>query len=84
MELEPLITIPVHTSSDYSCLLITFAKSLNVGAFLFLFRRPGKVMTINGKSVINMASLNFLGLLGDESIEVCMDSSGAAHVIIMF
>ena len=27
-------------------------------------------MTINGKTVINMASLNFLGLLGDESIEV--------------
>lgn len=27
-------------------------------------------MTINGKSVINMASLNFLGLLGDKSIEV--------------
>ncbi|XP_052776848.1 serine palmitoyltransferase 1-like [Mya arenaria] len=31
--------------------------------------RPDKVMTINGKSVINMASLNFLGLLGDETIE---------------
>ncbi|KAL4237039.1 Serine palmitoyltransferase 1 [Mactra antiquata] len=31
--------------------------------------RPDKVMVINGKSVVNMASLNFLGLLGDESIE---------------
>ena len=36
----------------------------------YIFRRPGKIMTINGKSVINMASLNFLGLLGDETIEV--------------
>ncbi|XP_052255096.1 serine palmitoyltransferase 1-like [Dreissena polymorpha] len=32
--------------------------------------RPDKIMTINGKSVINMASMNFLGMLGDESIEV--------------
>lgn len=31
--------------------------------------RPDKIMTINGKSVVNMASLNFLGLLGDKSIE---------------
>lgn len=31
--------------------------------------RPDKVMTINGRSVINMASLNFLGLMGDERIE---------------
>lgn len=31
--------------------------------------RPDKVMTINGKQVLNMASFNFLGLLGDESIE---------------
>jgi len=27
-------------------------------------------MTVNGKKVINMASMNFLGFLGDESIEV--------------
>lgn len=31
--------------------------------------RPDKIMIINGKEVINMASLNFLGLMGDETIE---------------
>lgn len=31
--------------------------------------RPDKVMVINGKKVKNMASMNFLGLLGDASIE---------------
>jgi len=36
----------------------------------YIFRRPDKVMTVNGKKVINMASMNFLGFLGDESIEV--------------
>ena len=38
----------------------------------FISRRPDKIMTINGKSCINMASLNFLGLMGDETIEVSL------------
>lgn len=29
-------------------------------------------MTVNGKAVINMASMNFLGFLGDETIEVIL------------